>query len=347
MKREVGLAESVLIVAFSVAAYLGLAFIHPSDLTIAVAFLIGTVAEPALVLAHELGHAAAAVRVTGQRARVQAGRPPYTWVFSIGKVSVEYANRGIQGHCRFDRSAPMSGWGLLAIALAGPAVNIALALMLGGVVYLIWGTSQVVILSVVFIAGSSLFLGLANLIPQSDVPDWWPGAIESEVSLSDGYVALIALHAGVARTVLAPPPPRLYTPSAAQAIAAAGVAASAERSQDVDAQHLLVGLSRVERGGASRILRECGFEPPPSSPHAQSLPSVLTPAAQRALERAKVVLSLRGDPMIDTEHMLLGLVEDGDDSVTGALARGGADRAELRRRLLQALSAQPDSLPTG
>jgi Zn-dependent protease len=42
----------------------------------------------------------------------------------------------------------MSGWGLLAIALAGPAVNIALALMLGGVVYLIWGTSQVVILSV-------------------------------------------------------------------------------------------------------------------------------------------------------------------------------------------------------
>jgi hypothetical protein len=49
--------------------------------------------------------------------------------------------------------------------------------------------------------------------------------------------------------------------------------------------------------------------------------------------------------MIDTEHMLLGLVEDGNDSVTGALARGGADRGELRRRLLHALSAQPDSLP--
>ena len=72
---------------------------------------------------------------------------------------------------------------------------------------------------------------------------------------------------------------------------------------------------------------------------------MLSPAAQRALERAKAVLSLRGDPMIDTEHMLLGLVEDGNDSVTGALARGGADRGELRRRLLHALSAQPDSLP--
>ena len=75
MKREVGLAEAVLIVVFAVAAYLGFAFMHPSDLTLAAAFLIGTVAEPTLVLAHELGHAAAAVPVTGQRARMQAVDP--------------------------------------------------------------------------------------------------------------------------------------------------------------------------------------------------------------------------------------------------------------------------------
>lgn len=45
--------------------------------------------------------------------------------------------------------------------------------------------------------------------------------------------------------------------------------------------------------------------------------------------------------------MLLGLIEEGDDSVTDALARGSADRSELRRRLLQALSPHPDLLPPG
>jgi ATP-dependent Clp protease ATP-binding subunit ClpA len=50
------------------------------------------------------------------------------------------------------------------------------------------------------------------------------------------------------------------------------------------------------------------------------------------------VLSLRGDPQIATEHLLLGLVEERDGPVAAVLERGGVDRERVRQRLLEALS---------
>lgn len=188
MKQEVGPAESVLIVVFALGTAYVFALAGVHDVNILFSAAVTAIAEPPLVLAHELGHAVAAVRVTGRRARVQAGRPPFRSVFSIGKVSVEYSSGSGNGICRFDRSAPVSGWGLLAITLAGPAVNIALGLILAGVVLMSWSSSPTLMGPLILIASGSLLLGFGNLIPETYLPEWWPGAFESDVLLSDGYV---------------------------------------------------------------------------------------------------------------------------------------------------------------
>jgi hypothetical protein len=296
------------------------------------------VVEPVLVLAHELGHAAAAVHVTRRPARVQSGTPPHSWRFSIGRVQVDYSWRGYIGHCEFDRSVPITGWGLFLIAVAGPAANLLIAILLGGIAYLSPDASSLVLWTLFLSAAASLFLAVGNLIPQSDLPEWWPGAIESDHLISDGYIALLAFKGGLRRTLLAPPPPRLFSSETRRALLAAGGFARAQRRAEVGPDHLLLGLFDVGDGAAARILRECGFQPPRREFGGPPVEPVLTPAAKRAIVRAKAVLSLRGDPVIATEHLLLALVEERDGPVAAVLEGGGADRARVRQRLLETLA---------
>jgi hypothetical protein len=338
MKREISAAEAVITFVFFAAWYAGLGLVHPtfpaSILGCASLFLV----EPLLVLAHELGHAAAAVHVTRRPARVQSGQPPHSWRFSIGRVQVDYSWRGYTGHCEFDRSVPITGWGLFLIAVAGPAANLVVAILLGCIAYLNPDAPSLVVWTLYLTAVASALLAVGNLIPQSDLPEWWPGGIESDHVISDGYIALLALKGGLRSTLLAPPPPRLFNGDARQALLAAGGFARAQRRPEVGPDHLLLGLFDVGDGAAARVLRECGFRPPPREFGGPPVDPVLTPAAKRAIERAKAVLSLRGDPQIATEHLLLGLVEERDGPAAAVLEHGGVDRERVRQRLLEALS---------
>jgi hypothetical protein len=319
MKREVSAAEAVLTFVFFAAWYAGLGLVHPtfpaSILGCASLFLV----EPLLVLAHELGHAAAAVHVTRRPARVQSGRPPHSWRFSIGRVQVDYSWRGFTGHCEFDRSVPITGWGLFLIAVAGPAANLLIAILLGGIAYLNPDAPSLVVWTLYLSAVTSLLLAVGNLIPQSDLPDWWPGGIESDHVISDGYIALLALKGGLRNTLLAPPPSRLFS----------GV--RARRCSRPGASPGLRGAPRSARITCCWVCSTSATERPRGY-------CGLTPAAKRAIERAKAVLSLRGDPLIATEHLLLGLVDERDGPVAAVLERGGVDRARVRQRLLEALS---------
>jgi ATP-dependent Clp protease ATP-binding subunit ClpA len=64
----------------------------------------------------------------------------------------------------------------------------------------------------------------------------------------------------------------------------------------------------------------------------------LTPSVKRALKRARSYLTLRGDQQIESQHLLLGLVEEPDSSAVEMLARARVDRAQVRRRVLEALA---------
>ena len=58
------------------------------------------------------------------------------------------------------------------------------------------------------------------------------------------------------------------------------------------------------------------------------------------LWRATDLLTLRGDQNIDTEHVLLALIEELGSSAVQTLAQAGVDPAQVRQAALQALAPQ-------
>lgn len=98
--------------------------------TIAIVSLAVGVPGPLLLtLIHELGHAVAAVALTGQRVTVVIGREPSVVRFALGRIDVRWDPKGYVAHCRL--ALGVSAPRLLVLALAGPAASIALAAVLG------------------------------------------------------------------------------------------------------------------------------------------------------------------------------------------------------------------------
>src|SRR5487761_1984796 len=118
----------------------------------------------------------------------------------------------------------------------------------------------------------------------------------------------------------------------------------------IGTEHILLGLTREGAGAAAKaldalgdtfeVVREKGEEaigtnsnPSPGSPP-------FTPRAKKVLE-----LSLRealqlGHSYIGTEHMLLGLVREGDGVAAQVLNDLGADMARVRTQVIQMMSGQ-------
>ena len=119
----------------------------------------------------------------------------------------------------------------------------------------------------------------------------------------------------------------------------------------IGTEHILLGLIREGEGVAAKALDALGvtFEavrekveeaigsnanPTPGSPP-------FTPRAKKVLE-----LSLRealqlGHSYIGTEHMLLGLVREGDGVAAQVLVQLGADLGRVRQQVIQMMSGQP------
>jgi ATP-dependent Clp protease ATP-binding subunit ClpC len=123
----------------------------------------------------------------------------------------------------------------------------------------------------------------------------------------------------------------------------------------IDTAHLLVALTRVEDGGAARVLRVLGLTPERArqetvrltasgssdGPRPAELP--LTPAAKDTLDAARrEALALGHDRVTDT-HLLLGLLSPLDAVARRVLVDAGLDIRTVRQSALAEL-ARPDAL---
>ncbi len=116
----------------------------------------------------------------------------------------------------------------------------------------------------------------------------------------------------------------------------------------IGTEHLLLGLMREEEGLAAQTLMELGLTHSavrqrvseivgPGDTAAQSGHIPFTPRAKKVLELSlREALQLTHD-YIGTEHILLGLVEEGHGVAIQVMADLGVDHSQLRSEIIRAL----------
>jgi hypothetical protein len=125
----------------------------------------------------------------------------------------------------------------------------------------------------------------------------------------------------------------------------------------IGTEHILLGLLRVEDGVACRVLQGMGVELEKARTAVKfivdrgDMPIVgevgLTPRAKRVIELA--IDEARGleHNYIGTEHLLLGLVREGEGIAAGVLESLGVELDRARREVTRALTMEPAVGPTG
>ncbi|MDF5755837.1 Clp protease N-terminal domain-containing protein, partial [Spongiactinospora sp. TRM90649] len=143
-----------------------------------------------------------------------------------------------------------------------------------------------------------------------------------------------------------------FTDRARRIVVLAHEEAKALNHNSIGTEHFLLGLIREGEGIAAKSLESLGvgFDAAhrqieeligrgPSEPTGH-IP--FTPRAKKVLE-----LSLRealqlGHDYIGTEHLLLGIVREGEGTAVRVLVRLGAEPEAVRKRVVQSLHAGPD-----
>ncbi|WP_027718378.1 ATP-dependent Clp protease ATP-binding subunit [Desulfovirgula thermocuniculi] len=123
----------------------------------------------------------------------------------------------------------------------------------------------------------------------------------------------------------------------------------------VGTEHLLLGLIREGEGVAAKALASLGIDAEKvraaveqmvekvSGPAPQEV--TLTPRAKRVLELALDEARRMGHNYVGTEHLLLGLIREGEGVAARALVSLGADLARVRSAVMQLLGGAPASGP--
>ncbi len=116
----------------------------------------------------------------------------------------------------------------------------------------------------------------------------------------------------------------------------------------VGSEHILLGLAR-EGGGASRCLRAGGFDPERlqilvekavgRGTAGQQPAQGYTPRAKKVIELATAEAAQLGQNYVSTEHLLIGILREGDSVAVRLLAAGGLDGSKLYTELLESLGA--------
>lgn len=136
--------------------------------------------------------------------------------------------------------------------------------------------------------------------------------------------------------------------------------AVALRHAEVGTEHLLLGLLREGGGLATRVLRELGAEPTDlghrvrarlaAAPIAAVGPIGLGPGARSAIEMARAEAGRLHHDYLGTEHVLLGLLRDGEGPAFVVLNGAGVTLGRARQQIAAILNdAAPDPLggPSG
>lgn len=306
--------------------------------------------EPVLIFLHELGHAVAATWLTGARVLIRMGDEPSMVRFAIGRIDVRYHPTGYVAHCAspFWQLPPRR---IAVTALAGPAVSLAAAIVLGSLPLVIEGPADALRWTCWLASASSLLLCVANLVPNDPLPSWWPGSVSSDEGPSDGWIVLNAMRggyeeAGAARRSANEQALKPFANQRARRIVGhAHEKARAAGHHEVGTEHLLLGILQEEDGAGARVLRSFGIDqlrvfeemarlkgvgPPTVAPEIPFAPPTL-----RALRLGTGALTLRGDPEVDSEHLLLGVLQVPEGTAVALLDAAGVDVSELKRAALR------------
>lgn len=118
----------------------------------------------------------------------------------------------------------------------------------------------------------------------------------------------------------------------------------------IGTEHLLLGLIREEGGVAGRVLRELGLEPPRLKEMVERLTGIgrhsagrieLAPGTEAVLQLAVEEARRMGHHYIGTEHLLLGLVRQGEGIGLDVLRRLGITPEQIRRQTRRILQESP------
>jgi ATP-dependent Clp protease ATP-binding subunit ClpC len=118
----------------------------------------------------------------------------------------------------------------------------------------------------------------------------------------------------------------------------------------IGTEHLLLGLIREEGGVAGRVLRELGLDPARVKETVERLTGVgrhaggkieLAPSTQQVLELAIEEARRMGHHYIGTEHLLLGLVRQGEGVAIDVLRKLGITPEQVRRQTRRVLQETP------
>jgi ATP-dependent Clp protease ATP-binding subunit ClpC len=130
----------------------------------------------------------------------------------------------------------------------------------------------------------------------------------------------------------------------ASAVFSSGRGEAAEMKHHyIGTEHLLLGLLRESQGVASRVLTLLGVEVEVvrrdvarivglgDEPVGLDEELPLTPRMENIVELAKAEAATRGQPLTDTEHLLLGLVREGNGVANVILADLGSAGEMIRQ----------------
>ncbi|MGD8967560.1 MAG: ATP-dependent Clp protease ATP-binding subunit [Anaerolineae bacterium] len=121
----------------------------------------------------------------------------------------------------------------------------------------------------------------------------------------------------------------------------------------IGTEHLLLGLLHEETGTASQVLRQLGLQSGDVEHWVKRLSGMrerssllkqdldLTPRTQHVLELAKEEARHRGAARIDTHHILLGLVREGDSTAIEILKQLGVTNDQVRRYTERVVEQEP------
>ncbi|SES36597.1 Clp protease N-terminal domain-containing protein [Actinokineospora terrae] len=145
-----------------------------------------------------------------------------------------------------------------------------------------------------------------------------------------------------------------FTADAQRVIALAEAEAGRSHHDYLGSVHLLLGLARGP-GHASRVLVGEKLGPDVLRARAEShvrrgvstgrAPLRVAAEVRRVVEHAREEAAELGRPLVDTEHLLLGLLSEPNCVAAQMLHSLGADRFDLRQRVMAALTPTPR--PTG
>jgi GNAT superfamily N-acetyltransferase len=118
----------------------------------------------------------------------------------------------------------------------------------------------------------------------------------------------------------------------------------------IGTEHILLGLIHEGEGVAAKALESLGISLDAVRQQVEEIigqgqraPSghiPFTPRAKRALELSRTEAAQLGHNYIGTEHILLGLIREGDGVAAQVLMRLGADLNRVRQQVIQLLSGQ-------